>query len=53
MHTNVSTILRRLSGLKVPLRQSFAQRLCEVYILLWGRVIALYDHIISFNRPQY
>jgi len=32
MHTNASTIPRRLCGLKVPLRQSFAQRLREMYI---------------------
>ena len=45
MHTNVSTILTRLCGLKVPLRQSFAQD-CVKCIYYYGGVSLSYDHII-------
>ena len=47
MHTNVSTILTRLCGLKVPLRQSFAQRFVwSVYTTMGACHCPIWSHYL-------
>ena len=50
MHTNASTILTRLCGLKVPLRQSFAQRF--VWSVYTTMVVTTYC-FLYFNSGKF